>query len=128
LRRETWCAVHPKQLRPTTSNFFHASPQIVERGAGMTHEVLTGGRQSDRSGAPLKKRCAHRAFKLADRVADGARRQMEFVCSITKRAGARGRFEGTDRRDRNTGEQHSISEPDSSIQDNCAFVGAQATA
>ena len=84
LRRETWCAVHPKQLRSTTSNFLHAPPQIVERGAGMTHEVLAGGRQPDRSGAPLKERRAHRAFKLANCVADGTRRQMEFVCSITK--------------------------------------------
>ena len=128
LRRETWRAVQPKQLWAASGNFFHASPQIVERSAGMTHEVLTGGRQPDRSGAPFKERRAHRAFKLADCVADGTRRQMEFACSITKRAGARGRFEGTDRRDRNAGEQHLMSEPDSSIQDNCAFVGAQASA
>ena len=61
-------------------------------------------------------------------MTDGARRQVQLVRRVAKRSGARGSLEGTNRGYRDVDEQHPISEPNSSIQDNCAFVGIASAA
>ena len=89
--------MHSEQLWPPTGDFLDAASQIVERRAGMTHQICAGRGEPDRSGASLKQRGTHRAFQLSDGVADGARGQVQFVRSVAEGASARSRFEGADR-------------------------------
>ena len=42
--------MHPEELRTATGDLFDTPPQIVESGAGVTHQVFASGRQPDGTG------------------------------------------------------------------------------